>query len=215
MSTIVPAIIPESLDQLKIFGEEIAPLPEIHVDVVDGKFVDAISWPYDPLGDPMMAKTILDRFSLEVDLMIFDPIPAAERWIAAGADLLVFHVETISPQAFADFAHQTSITIGISALNDTPDETLAAYIPHADYVQVMGIRKIGSQGLPFDEFAKERIVWIKQTFPNASISLDGSVNHHSLPDLCTLPVQRFIVGSAITKAPLPLVAYHELSAFVS
>ena len=210
-SPIIPAIIPSTLSDLRQLVSRLAGLPEIHLDVVDGIFVPFISWPYNSQELPMVAKESLDVFSLEVDLMVSKPLSAAHNWIEAGADQLVFHVETISLASFKDFTDNTNMTVGISSNNDTDFNILKEYLPYADYVQVMGIGAIGTQGQPFDVRALERIAMIRENFPNLAISIDGSVNAETLPALASLKLNRYIVGSAIMKHDDPILAYKKFT----
>lgn len=214
-SPIVPAIIPQSQGTIEDFVATLGAVPEVHVDVVDGVFVPFVSWPYTPVGDPSVLHVLLLSYTLEVDLMVSDPLLAARAWLAAGADMLIFHVETISLEALEAFASETAVTIGVCALNSTPYDVLRPYVELADYVQVMGIADIGAQGQPFDERALVRIAELQAEFPHLMISLDGSVNGTTLPSLATLALPRYIVGSAITKAPDPRLAYQELTALAS
>jgi ribulose-phosphate 3-epimerase len=207
---IVPAVIPASSEELKTLVTKLKNVPELHIDVVDGIFVPTLSWPYSPVGEPAALAPWLDRFSLEVDLMVSDPLTAAHSWLQAGADLLVFHVETISLADFTAFANDTSVSVGISALQDTPVEALAPYLAVADYVQVMGIAQIGSQGQPFDERVFERIAWLRATAPHLPISIDGGVNATTLPKIIPHQLDRYIVGSAIVKQADPQTAYDAL-----
>ena len=114
MIPIVPAIIPTSAQMLQSQLQSLLFSPEVHVDVVDGVFTPSTSWPTDPQGDPMDVKVATDAFTLEVDLMVSDPLVPAADWITAGADMLVFHVETISLENFKNFAEYTHVTLGVS-----------------------------------------------------------------------------------------------------
>jgi len=210
-SPIIPAIIPSTLSDLRQLVSRLAGLPEIHLDVVDGIFVPFISWPYNSQELPRVAKESLDVFSLEVDLMVNKPLSAAHNWIEAGADQLVFHVETISLASFKDFTDNTNMTIGISSNNDTDFNILKEYLPYADYVQVMGIGAIGTQGQPFDVRSLNRIAMIRENFPNLAISIDGSVNAETLPKLVSLKLNRYIIGSAIIKQDDQILAYKKFT----
>lgn len=211
-SPIVPAIIPLSVADLAATIHQLGTVPELHVDVVDGQFVTSRSWPYITPDSPVSAQSILAPYALEVDLMVMDPVAAASDWIRVGADRLVFHAESISPSAFRLFAESATVTVGISALNETPFTVLEAYLPSADFVQVMGIAAIGAQGQPFDERGIERITQLQSDYPNLPISLDGSVNRDTLARLLTLGLDRYIMGSAIVKTENPAAAYQEFSA---
>jgi len=210
-SPIVPAIIPQDEAELKTLASELYFAPEIHVDVVDGKFVESISWPFKPEGNPSVLYTDLAQFSLEVDLMVAEPLKAASKWLEAGADMLVFHVETISPTELATFRDVTNVSIGISALNDTPLEKLQDYLPLVDYVQLMGIAKIGSQGQPFDESLFARMEAVRKLAPNLPQSIDGSMNRETIVKVREAGADRLIVGSAVMTAADKEAAYEELS----
>lgn len=215
MIPIVPAVIPKSLDQIKTQLPHLIFSQEIHVDVVDGKFVPFISWPYEPNGVPKEISSLTDSFTLEVDLMVEDPITAAEAWIEAGADMLVFHVETINLKSFTEFVKTSPVSVGISSLNDTPLDTLFSYLNVADYVQLMGIEKIGVQGQSFDNRVFERIKIVKKSFPNHPIVIDGSVNKETILSLKQAGVNRLIVGSAIASAKNPYESYKELMSLIN
>ncbi len=215
MIPIVPAVIPKSQADLESTLQNLAFSSEIHVDVVDGKFVPFLSWPYEPKGFPVEVKNTTDKFTLEVDLMIDSPLSSAEHWIEAGADMLVFHVESISLEDFKKFVQGAPVSVGVSALNDTPLDVFLPYIEIADYVQVMGIAKIGAQGQSFDTRVLDRIDTIKKRFPKHSITVDGSVNKDTIKDLKQAGANRLIVGSAIVRADKPYEAYLELSNLIN
>lgn len=60
---IVPAVIPSSLDEIIKYAENLSFSPEFHLDLVDGKFVPTISWPYEPIDDILSVKPYLDFFT--------------------------------------------------------------------------------------------------------------------------------------------------------
>lgn len=215
VSPIVPAVIPQSYEDLQAQIAKLSHLTEVHVDVVDGVFVPPLSWPYTTEhAIPAVAHALLAPFSLEVDLMVEDQLGAAAAWLQAGADQLVFHAEVISPTLLETFRVAQDVSVGISSLNSLPLSRLYEYFPFVDYVQVMGIAQIGAQGLPFDESVLARIAQIQSDFPGMPISIDGSMNRTTLPRIVPLGLSRIIVGSAIMGQSDPLAAYHELVALV-
>lgn len=212
---IVPALIPQSQQAIVDVAQRVNWSHEFQLDLVDGKFVEAASWPYAPVGDPLEVKTQLDAFTLEVDLMVVDPLAAAKKWLQAGADMLVFHVETVSLGAFVQFAEVGNVSIGVSAHGATTLEILFAYAEHADYIQLMGIYEIGAQGLPFDEQVLEKIAACKQRFPEKMVSIDGSVNAATIERLYKAGADRFVCGSAIVLQEDPQAAHAALSALIN
>lgn len=212
---LVPAVIPASASQVRETCQQFTFSHEYHLDIVDGSFVPAISWPFAPKGDPQEVKKYTDCYTLEVDLMVADPVSAATSWEAAGADMLVFHVETISPEELSTFAKRSKVSIGISLHGDTPLESLASYMAETDYVQLMGIRTIGAQGLPFHEHVLDSIVALRAMYPNLTISIDGSMNAVTIPRVIAAGANRIIVGSAITLAASPQEAYSTLRTLIN
>jgi pentose-5-phosphate-3-epimerase len=75
----------------------------------------------------------------------------------------------------------------------------------------MGIKHIGSQGQPFDERVLERVAKLRALYPSRTISIDGSVNRETLPQLKAAGADRFVSGSAILNQPDPVLAYTELT----
>jgi len=215
MIPIVPAFIPQSEAEAIETLQALRFCPEVHLDVVDGTFSSAVSWPYTPVGQATSIQQYSDQFSLEVDLMVADPLSAAVDWVTAGADRLVFHVETISLENFKNFEAFTHVSVGVSAHGNTPIGTLLEYAEFADYIQLMGIHEIGSQGQPFDETVFEKIAAVQTAYPDKSITVDGSVNEHTITKLTAAGVDRFVVGSAITLQSDPALAHKTLSLLIN
>ncbi len=207
---IVPAVIPTSAAHVRETCVTLSFTHEYHLDVVDGLFVPTISWPYQPAGNPAEVQAATNHYTLEVDLMVRDPIPIAQAWEAAGADMLVFHIETISVEALTNFVKTSRASIGISLHGDTPVTQLNEYAALADYIQLMGIRTIGAQGLPFDETVLATIEWVKTHHPTHMISVDGSMNRTTIPRVLAAGANRIICGSAIVGQPDPQAAYSDL-----
>jgi ribulose-phosphate 3-epimerase len=207
---IVPACIPETREAVIAFSEAVSFTNEIQIDVVDGQFVTNVSWPYVPPGEPKTIKHATDPFTLEVDLMVQKPVAAAEDWLQAGADMLVFHVESISIETFKTFVEECPVSVGIACHGDTTLGTLYEYAAVADYVQLMGIKEIGVQGAAFDEAVLTKIKGVKQQFPHKMVSIDGSVNKDTISVLRDAGADRFVAGSAIMKARDQRAAYEEL-----
>jgi ribulose-phosphate 3-epimerase len=147
--------------------------------------------------------------------MVEDPFKAARAWEKAGADMLVFHMETIDLPSFIDFIEHTGITVGVSFHGETSIESALPYIEAADYVQIMGIYNIGSQGQPFTEAAFSNIERIKKEFPEKTISVDGSVNEVTIARLVRAGIDRLIVGSALVKQADPEAAFLALTTLVN
>lgn len=212
---VVPAVIPKSLEHIKEVIKSLSFSKEIQVDLVDGIFAPTSSWPYEPQGQPMSLKSELDRFTLEIDLMVSEPIKAAVAWLEAGADMLIFHIESLPLETFKNFAESCHCTVGVAAHGETTVEQVIEYAKYADYIQLMGISEIGAQGQPFDESVLEKVEELRRVFPNKVIAVDGSVNEHTITRLKKAGVTRMVVGSAIVLQEDPEEAHKKLSALIN
>lgn len=218
MSPIIPAVIPESLNDIASVISLIAPFShEIQIDIVDGVFVPYCSWPYlKEMGTIRDLKSYIDGFQVEMDLMIMEPELVAREYIEAGARKIVVHLESVRDMdAIRALKKTHDCKLGFSIGNDTPLHVLTDVIADADYVQLMGIAHIGVQGQPFDNRVLERITTLRQMYPTLLISIDGSVNRETVGSLAHAGANRCIAGSSIVKSTHPQEAYKELTALFS
>ncbi len=224
MIEIIPAIIPKSFKDLQENMSLVTGfVPLVQIDVLDGKFVPSHSWPYvseakHGVTDADFVAIISEEESFpfweeldfEVDLMVSDPLAAAPQWIAAGAKRIIVHLESITnagknPQnVFEETKRQIPskesplyIEIGVAINPDTPNSALEQVMDHIDFVQFMGIAKIGFQGEPFDERVIQKISELRSSRPNVTISVDGSVNLDTAARLIDAGANRLVIGSAI------------------
>lgn len=214
MITIVPAIIPQSEASLQKSLDIVQPCTRsVQIDIVDGRFVPSVSWPY--LGDCVIGdlKPIIASYDVEFDLMVEQPELVCEEYVSAGASRVVIHIESVEDiEPIVALKRRYDFKLGLSLNNDTDIAYLMKYRPYADYIQCMGIARIGTQGNPFDERVLSRITFLREMYPEMEIAVDGSVHHETLPKLINAGATRFAVGSAILKAQEPCEAYHALLA---
>ncbi len=214
MNKIIPAIIPQSFDHLRDALRVLEGVAkEVQIDIVDGSFVPFTSWPYRGSGSVMLLQEYADNYQIEMDLMVQNPELAVPLYVDAGVQKIVIHLESVIDLETIYAHHRThTYKLGLSIGNDTPIEVLEKELSNADYVQLMGIRKIGTQGQPFDTAVLHRITQLRTKYPDLVISIDGSVNAESLLLLRDAGANRFVAGSAIFGAPDPLEAYQSLTA---
>src|SRR5262245_54717656 len=96
----------------------------LHVDVMDGHFVDNLT-----IGVPVVKalRGVAER-PLDVHIMITNPLHFARRYVEAGAASVTFHLETGEDiAAVAKSIRGAGAKSGISINPDTPVERL---VPH-------------------------------------------------------------------------------------
>lgn len=235
MIEIIPAIMPDSYDDLiakagRVRGH--APLAQI--DIMDGVFVSSKSWPYTEGGvrkeKHFVALSAQDEglpyweeLDYEIDLMITEPEKHIDEWLPLGASRLIFHLEAIKDQELfwghdifkdgtRDIGGAKVIEVGLAISPRTPFAVLEPHIPKVEFVQVMGIAKVGYQGEPFDfdDHVLEHVNQLRVRYPNLTISVDGGVNLKTAPLLRAAGANRLVAGSVIFGASDVASAIREL-----
>lgn len=223
---LLPAIIPESYDDLcykMSLVKDIVKL--VQIDVCDGKFVSSKRWPYVGDQDNHFEKIILEEegfpfwesMDFEADLMVKNPEEVVEKWIKAGAKAIVLHIESsdnilklIKDLRIKYGFNKDSvfgIEIGIAISPNTSSEKLDIFLEKektgeylVDFVQFMGIDRIGYQGERFDDKVYNKISDFRKKYLDMTISIDGGVDFYNKDDLVESGVNKLISGSAIYES---------------
>ncbi|PIT96594.1 hypothetical protein COT82_02375 [Candidatus Campbellbacteria bacterium CG10_big_fil_rev_8_21_14_0_10_35_52] len=202
MIEIIPAIIPRSLDDLNKKYSQVKHFTDIvQIDVMDGKFVPSVSWPYVNNNEDKEKSVIAEiDFNFEVDLMVLNPEVVVGDWIKAGAKRVIVHIESIKNFLEIFDAISGKVELGIALNTNTPNERIYQLIWKIDFIQFMGIEKIGFQGQNFDERVVKKITDLREKFSGIIISVDGGVNIENAPRLIKAGVNRLVSGSAIFES---------------
>ena len=205
------SILPKSFDDLKGKLELTNFCSSVQIDVVDGKFADNTTWPYSANANVYEAEEVILNREVEVDLMVLEPLNAAEHWLAIGAKRLVFHIESnFEIDEVLSLKNVYQFELGFSLNNETPLENLYPYLQNTDFVQFMGIAKIGVQGEPFDNRVIERLITLRTLYPDLPVSVDGAVGPENILELKKAGANRFAVGSSILESSDPKETYEQL-----
>ncbi len=236
MIEVLPAIIPESYEDLSYKMSLVKNFVKlVQVDVCDGKFVPSKCWPYvgddenhfEKITEEDEGFPFWQNMDFEADLMIKNPEETIEKWIKAGAKALVVHIES-SPKVL-DLVKDLRKTYGYAgdslanfeigiALNiDTQNSELDVFLEKnpeghtlADFIQFMGIKKIGYQGQPFDEEVLKKIKALREKYPDVTISVDGGVSFENYKDLAKAGANKLISGSALYESDNIKEAWEEM-----
>ena len=114
----------------------IADIDYIHIDVMDGLFVNNISF-----GIPVI-KSIRPHFTklFDTHLMIVNPERYIDAFSNAGADLITFHIEaTEDSNKVINMIHEKGLKAGISLRPKTKVEELIPYLDKVELVLVMSV----------------------------------------------------------------------------
>ena len=206
---IIPAILPKDFNELE---RKLALLkdaylisnkkgkPIVQIDICDGNFVPAQTWPYSE-GDSLEQLLVFsDDFDFEIDLMVQNPKAVIPNWQKIGVKRIVLHIESLVNQPLSELFENSdmlSSQFGFAINIQTSMKGLEQYIRDADFFQFMGISRIGYQGEKFNRGVLRKIKAFHKENPDVLISVDGGVDLGNSKDLITAGTSRLVVGSAI------------------
>jgi ribulose-phosphate 3-epimerase len=145
----------------------------VHCDVMDAHFVPNLTFGPDVVRALRKATTR----PLDVHLMMDRPDLYVERFIEAGADNLIVHVEPKEYDIVKTLAliRSRGKSPGISLNPPTPVEAVAPFLHLVDQVLVMTVNP-GFGGQSFIESGLDKIRFLRAKSATLDISVDGGIN---------------------------------------
>lgn len=200
---ITPAVFPESFEQLvhKLFLLE-GLCERVQIDICDGVFGLEKTWM------PYREKELPHGFLYEFDLMVHDWRKYLPRVIALGADRVILHIDYFTAQDLDEaiaLVKEHKVFLGLSVSNDYDIYDFEKRVRFAEtqyskvFIQLMGIRKIGAQGQPFDDEVLARIQYLHDTLRRCEIQVDGSMNNETMLKVLNRGASCAVVGSYLMK----------------
>jgi len=179
---------------------ERAGVDRIHLDVMDGHFVDNIT--FGP--DLVAAVRRLTRLPLDVHLMISEPARHVERFIAAEPQTITFHVEAPESEERKDAALHAIRAAGQGAgLAVSPATAVDAVADRVDELDVIMIMTVepgwGGQGFIADMAPKigQARALLAAAGRGGLVHVDGGVNHRTAEVVGRFGIDVCVVGSAL------------------
>jgi ribulose-phosphate 3-epimerase len=169
----------------------------IHLDVMDGHFVDNLT-----LG-PVVVGAVrgASRLPFHSHLMIDNPLAYTERFADAGSDLIVFHVEAGDPPtAVIQAIERAGKRPGIALNPETPAEAVHPYLDEVDLLLVMTVHPgWGGQGFIDDVLPKMRALRdeIARRGLEVEIGVDGGVNLDTIGRAHAAGGEVLVAGTAL------------------
>lgn len=167
----------------------------LHIDVMDGKFVNNKKFPLEVLKDVMS----ISKKQLDVHLMV-DNVETVKEYALLKPKYLTFHVEILKNYEIIDYVKSLGIKVGLAINPDTDVDKLTPYLDDIDMVLFMSVEP-GMGGQLFKEEVIEKIKRLKEYAPqDLIISIDGGVNNKTI-SLCKYAGCDMVVsGSYITNS---------------
>ena len=173
----------------------------VHFDVMDGVFVDQITY-----GSPVLrtVRASTDMF-LDVHLMVEDPTAQIALFAEAGADLITIHVESFCniSEVLKDIRKRGK-KAALAVKPGTPIEAVYPYLQLCDMVLVMTVEP-GYGGQEFVTSTIKKIAELRRVADNLGIKeldiqVDGGINESTAADVKKAGANILVAGTALFKS---------------
>ena len=174
----------------------------LHLDIMDGHFVDNISF------GPAVVATVrkLTKLPLDVHLMIEHPDHYAPRFIEAGANSVTVHVEPGSKHNVEETLRRirhAGCRAGLSLNPATPFQSVEPFLDKIDILLVMTVHPgFGGQSFRSEmmEKVKRAAEWSKSRAAKIDIAVDGGINANTAKIAIENGADVLVAGTAIFGA---------------
>ena len=188
----------QEMDRLAASGVEL-----VHIDVMDGVFCPQITF------GPAVVKALPSNLFKDVHLMIDDPLSKVDAFVAAGADLITFHVEGASQphrvlQALATATNANDpgrrIMRGVGVNPSTSVDVIEPLLDDLEYVLVLAINP-GWGGQTFIDGTARRLTRARELIEASGrqilLGVDGGVTQSNIGRVAGMGADIIVSGSAI------------------
>jgi ribulose-phosphate 3-epimerase len=199
MVKIAPSILSADFSKLgqEIRDVEAAGADLIHVDVMDGHFVPPIT-----IG-PCVVRDLkkVAKMPLDVHLMVDRPEDQVDEFMAAGADILVVHVEaTRHVHRTLNHIRKKGVRAGVAINPATPLSAVELLMDDMDMLVIMTVNP-GWGGQTFIQGLVPKVAQACQLLEGRDVELevDGGITPANAPDVVRGGATVLVAGSSVFK----------------
>lgn len=188
-----------------ILGLEKARTDYIHIDVMDGKFVEKDT--YQKMRELSSYVRRISNIPIDVHLMVKDVETAINVFSAVDANLMTFHLEACKDEEevfkFINMIKENHSRIGIAIKPNTDIEKVYKFLPYIHVVLVMTVEPgKGGQTLISDMINKVDTLkkYVDENNLETQIEVDGGINLATCEKVKKAGANLLVAGTAILMA---------------
>ena len=173
----------------------------IHVDIMDGHFVDGLTW------GPKTIEAIKKwtHVPIEAHMMVSNPDKQIDAFVNAGTDIMTIHYEACSSLANTIASVKNSgIKMSLAINPDTDFSNIEDYLHLLDQVLVMTVHP-GLPGQTFLDTSPDKISSVRKRIEekclNTELEVDGGINANTIAKAAKSGANVLVAGSAIYDHP--------------
>lgn len=199
MNILSPSILAADFTKL---GEQIKQVEAggakyLHIDVMDGMFVPAISLGMCVLESIRKATNMI----FDVHLMVTEPIRYVEEFAKLGADIITIHYEACTDvESTLNKIHECGCKAGISIKPGTQPNVLESFLGQVDLVLIMTVEP-GFGGQKYIEASTDRIAQMRQYITKSGrtvqLEVDGGIRKDNVHVVLEAGADVIVTGSAV------------------
>ena len=181
----------------------------VHVDVMDGCYCPMIT-----VG-PCIVKAVKTPLLKDVHLLIDDPLPRLDDFVAAGADLITVHIGSCRHihRVLQRLGEMTSVNHpergilrGIALDPEVPLEAVAPLIDEVEMVVLLAVNP-GWSGQKFIAATGPRLSQLRRMVQDAPkdilIGVDGGITRNNVAEVAQMGADLIVTGSAVFDGKTP------------
>lgn len=188
-----------------ILGLEKARTDYIHIDVMDGKFVEKDT--YKKMLELSSYVRRISNIPIDVHLMVKDVETAINVFSAVDANLMTFHLEACKDEEevfkFINMIKENHSRIGIAIKPNTDIEKVYKFLPYIHVVLIMTVEPgKGGQTLISDMINKVDTLkkYVNENNFETQIEVDGGINLATCEKVKKAGANLLVAGTAILMA---------------
>lgn len=197
----------EQLQTMKAIG-----ITTLHYDVMDGHFVDPISF-----GEHLFKYLAPKPFKADVHLMVTNPLPHAIWFYSQGAEGVTIHYEAIKDN-WQDFLkaiapYRQGRILGLALNPETSVKEVLSLLEYFDKTMVMSVHP-GASGQSYIPGSEKKVAELYQAYKDLGkeplIEIDGGINAKTAPLARKAGATILVSGSFLCNSEKPITALEEL-----